>query len=286
MNTKADVVFYICIILLLSILVNSYGVGGTEPRYLGEFFKGDKIKIRGRLVFVENGLEIPIPGASIELYANFSSGRRLFLGINKTDNNGVFIFSVHLDQRFPTGEIIFTAYYPGDPLVGFDSVRIYYKAVIKQRPVENLSYTVGFLIGVSLLTMLALGSVIVTVRISKHKQRAEAAFTWIEILDNMITKVMKKDFGFIMLAGTLLDSLCRRLGKIPQINITPQEKLLLIKEYLSEEGFNILKNVISLYEIQLFGGPYARSVLMASIDFGVWAQLLKALRDELASRYG
>ncbi|MCR8433206.1 MAG: hypothetical protein QXH55_03005 [Candidatus Korarchaeota archaeon] len=280
------VILCIWILLILTLPVQDYRVKSVELQYLGEFFRGDVIKITGRLLVIDNNTEIPIFNAVIELFANLSDGKTLFLGSNKTNVDGLFLFSIRIDHRFPTGEVIFTAYYPGDALLGYDSVRMYYRAIIKHQSLNNLDYEIGLFIGILLLIMMTLGTIMVTLRISRHEQKAETTAVWIETLDNMITRASKKDFGFVLLSGSLLDSLCKRFGKIPRLDMTIQEKLMLIREHLSENGFNILKNVVSLYEIQLFGGPYARNILMTTLDYALWAHLLKVLREELGYKQG
>ena len=256
-----------------------------NEEYLGEFIRGqDKIRIWGRLLVVDNGESKPIVGATVELYANFSDGSWLFLGENMTDINGVFIFVVDVDSRFPVGEVIFTVYYSGDPLRGYEPIRAYYRAIIKAPPPSNAYHISGSLIIGLLLVMMILGALVSLRRISKHISHGIAPKTWLEVLDEIITKVSRKEFGFIMLTGKLIDALYKYIGKIPRASMTLQEKLLMIRDNLSDEAYNILKNMVSLYEIQLYGGPYARSILMNTLDYDTWKHLLTKLKEEFTSK--
>jgi len=255
--------------------------------YLGEFVKGrDKIRIQGQLLVMENNERVPIAGVFVELYANFSDGTWLFLGENKTDENGIFVFVVSVDNRFPAGEVILTVYYPGDILKGYEPARAYYRAIIKEPQQNNTNSLLGMSVAIILLIMMFSGATMTLMKLSKHAHRARPVTTWLEILDEIITKVSRREFNFIMLTGSLLDALCKYFGRIPRASMTLQEKLLMIKEYLSEEVYNILKNMISLYEIQLFGGPYARSILMNTLDYDVWKHLLEKIKEEFVSKWG
>ena len=256
-----------------------------KEKFLGEFTKGrDVIRIGGQLFYIDEGEKKPIINAKVELYANFSDGSWIFLGENTTDSYGYFLFVVRVDNRFPAGEVIFTVYFPGDIAKAYEPVRMYYRAIIREPKSSNISSMLGILIVGILIFMMIVGMALSLRKMLKQEYRSATSKTWLDVLDEIIKRASRKEFGFIMLIGELIDSLCKHFGKIPKASMTFQEKLLLIRENITEETYNILKNMVSLYEIQLYGGPYARTILMNTLDYETWKQLLAKIREELTSR--
>jgi len=117
-----------------------------------------------------------------------------------------------------------------------------------------------------------------------RRERAGGMPVWREILNSMIEQAKRRDINFVLLIRELVDSLCKRYGIIPKFGSPLQQKVLLLKEAVSEEVFNVLKNLISLYELMNYGGPYARTILISTMDFDTWRALLDMVSKELGGK--
>ena len=257
---------------------------------LGEFVKGrDTIKIKGRLVVVQAGEEIPIPDANVILYMNISETESEYLNENRTDSNGYFYFKVFPDSSYPTGEVYFTVVYPGSIKDGYGPTRIYYKAkILEEEPQEeNGQQNTEAIVVIVLLVIMMLSSTIISLRQIIKRERAKTrAPMWKEIIDAMEKQAKRRDINFVLLVRELVDSLGRELGMIPKIGAPLQERLMSIEGLLDEEAYNIMKNLVAMYELLNYGGPYARTILMSSIDFDVWASLLEQLNQSIGKKLG
>jgi len=257
---------------------------------LGEFVKGrDTIKIKGRLVVIQAGEEIPIPDANVILYMNTSETESEYLNENRTDSNGYFYFKVFLDSSYPTGEIYFTVVYPGSIKDGYGPTRIYYKAkILEEEPQEeNGQQNTEAIVVIVLLVIMMLSSTIISLRqIIKRERAKTGAPMWKEIIDTMEKQAKRRDINFVLLVRELVDSLGRELGIIPKIGAPLQERLMSIEGLLDEEAYNIMKNLVAIYELLNYGGPYARTILMSSFDFDVWSSLLEQLNKSIGKKLG
>lgn len=253
-----------------------------ERKYLGEFVKGkDDIVISGYLLIVENGEKIPLRQAKVYLYLNTSQSSYL-LAENFTDENGKFYFRINVDESFPTGEVTFTVIYPGSISSGLAPTKLYYYAIIKEPQAMETS-SAWAAIGV-LLVMLMIGFILSMRSIYARKARVGEMPIWREILNSMLEQSRKRDINFVLLVRELVDSLCKMYGIIPKFGSPLQQKLLLLKDSISHTAFNILKNLVSMYELITYGGPYARTVLISTIDFEVWYKLLDMVSKELEGK--
>jgi len=252
-------------------------------KYLGEFVQGkDYIAISGRLITIENGQEVPLVNVRVYLYMNVSQNSYL-LSENLTDEDGRFLFNLHVDETYPIGEVNFTVIYPGSINLGLAPTRIYYYAIIKEPQRESNPTGAWTVIGI-LIAILVAGSILSIKSMYSRRERAGGMPVWREILNSMIEQAKRRDINFVLLIRELVDSLCKRYGIIPKFGSPLQQKVLLLKEAVSEEVFNVLKNLISLYELMNYGGPYARTILISTMDFDTWRALLDMVSKELGGK--
>ena len=95
--------------------------------FLGHFLRGrDKIKIN--LTAVDSNGD-PIADADIFVYLNYSHNS-IYIGSNKTDESGNFIYEFRLLTSYPDGPVNITAILPADPFAGRGEARYLYSAVI------------------------------------------------------------------------------------------------------------------------------------------------------------
>lgn len=282
----------ISIFLMLSVVMvigngqylycNNVYVHGTV-KDLGTLVRGNStLYIRGKLLAVSDNTTEPIVKASVYLYLNKSSNESYLLATNKTDDEGVFIFKIFVARDFPLGEVYFTVIYLGDLLRGYAPAKFYYKANIVESNSGGIALSEEAIAILIVFSLMMLSGVVLSIkRLTKSRLGAKSFERWLELLDTISEKVDKKDFSFIALVGDLIDSLLRKFGIVPPLDATIQKKLLLIRENLDDEAFNILKNMVSLYELYMYGGPYAKTVLMNTLDFSVWKKLIAKLKQLL-----
>ncbi len=277
--------FFVVVIILVILIMPPRRLSlKAEEEFLGEFVRGrDTIRISGRLVIEENGSDIPIAHAKVYLYMNISESESMLLYDNTTDSNGSFLFCFLVDERFPLGEVLFMVYYPGSLYEGIAPARMYYRAVIKGEQKEGL----GAILVVVLLFMMMLSSALVSLRrMFARKYRARGMPVWKEILNTMTEQARKKDVNFVLLIRELVDSISKELGILPKPGATLQEKVSALREMLPDDALNIIKNIIAVHDLLTYGGPYARTILISTMDFDTWVALLSDLTDVLDKRLG
>jgi len=263
----------------------------TSGEFLGEYKKGDTIKIDGRLVASFGDTEVPISNETVFLYMSTEGSESIensqLMGQTKTDNDGYFSFEVKVGEGFPTGEVTFIVYYPGSISKGFSATKVIYRAKIIEptgEPQGGGQTGMAILVIVLLFAMM-LTSVVISIKTAfKRREEKRGVPMWREILDTMISQARRRDINFVLLSRELVDSLCKQFGIIPKASATLLEKTMELRGFVGEKAFNIIKNMISTYELLSYGGPYARTILMSTFDFEVWKELLEDLSRMISEK--
>lgn len=297
LSKKTFLMIFFVSLITLSYILDHAGIGvkrnatidmvylkaSDNRKYLGEFIRGeDNIIISGHLAVVEDGEEIPLGNVRVYLYMNISHTSYLLME-NLTDENGNFYFEIHVDETYPTGEVNFTVVYPGSIRSGLAPTKFYYYAVIKEPQQGTDSASAWAVVG-ALITVFMVGSILSIKSIYRGRKHAGEIPMWREILNSMLEQAKRRDINFVLLIRELIDSLCKKYGIIPKFGSPLQQKILFLKDSISDGVFNVLKNLISLYELINYGGPYARTVLISTMDFGTWCKLLDMVSRELEGR--
>ena len=269
---------------------SKYLADSKEIIDLGTFVKGeDYIEITGKLVVTEGGEEIPVSNEKVYLYLNKSEEESELISECTTGSDGDFYFRIFVDMTFPEGVVYFTVYYPGSVDKGYGPTRIYYKATIT---IEMVTYereggdSKAYVVIALLLIMMASSAMMSLRQIMRREKARMGAPMWREILTAMTEQARRRDINFVLLVRELIDSLCRELGIIPKVGAPIQERAMALEGVLEEDAYNILKNMVAIYELLNYGGPYARTILMSSIDFDVWHSLLNELARSIEKKLG
>ncbi len=282
-------------LLILITTIVCLGIPLHAEEFLGEYVRGqDTITVSGKLMIISDGEEIPLRDEEVYLYlctnGTFDPSTARLLDKDITGADGSYSFSIFVDESFPLGEILLVVYYPGSISKGLSSAYIYYRAKIISPEIsegEERRQTEKAILIIILLIIMMATSAVISIKSALKRARSEASTPmWKEILGEMIERAKRRDINFVLLVGELIDSLCRKLGIIPKVSATLLEKAMMLSDVLDEKAFNVLQNIVDIYELLSYGGPYARTVLISTFDFEVWKVLLDQLMKSIQEKVG